>query len=106
MIKEALKAPKHIRIQRKEEQNDERIQKPVVELAEGLSEGIYAASGDEEQETTKDHPEVCKYGRREANPGVDMCQACSATNGLSSDGSGYFREDFAGCPENMPIKNN
>lgn len=40
--------------------------KPVVELAEGLSEGIYAASGDEEQETTKDHPEVCKYGRREA----------------------------------------
>lgn len=48
-------------------------QRPVVELAEGLSEGIYAASGDEEQETTKDHPEVCKYGRREANPGVDMC---------------------------------
>lgn len=36
--------------------------RPVVELAEGLSEGIYAASGDEEQETTKDHPEVCKYG--------------------------------------------
>ena len=66
-------------------------QRPVVELAEGLSEGIYAASGDEEQE---------------ANPGVDMCQACSATNGLSSDGSGYFREDFGGCPENMPIKNN
>ena len=39
-------------------------QRPVVELAEGLSEGIYAASGDEEQETTKDHPEVCKYGRQ------------------------------------------
>lgn len=32
-------------------------QRPVVELAEGLSEGIYAASGDEEQETTKYYPE-------------------------------------------------
>ena len=35
MIKEASKVPKHIRIQRKEEQNDERIQKTGRRISRG-----------------------------------------------------------------------
>lgn len=79
-------------------------QRPVVELTEGISEGIYAASGDTEQETSDAHPQVCRYGRREASAGVDVCQACSATNGLSSEPDGYYKQDYVGCPDNMPEK--
>lgn len=72
--------------------------RPVVEKLDEKAEGVYAASGDDNNET------VCRYGRKQANPGVDTCQACSATVGRQSSGS-YFRGDYKGCPDGMPEKN-
>ena len=79
--------------------------KPIVNILDDTSEGVYAASGSVEETESSDHPEKCKFGRKEANPGADSCQGCSSSNGLHNDGTGLFESDFQGCPENMPIKN-
>ena len=58
--------------------------------------------------TSGDPVEVkCRFGRDEANPGSDKCQACSATGGAQSEGlpgQSFGKEDYTGCPDNMPEK--
>jgi len=72
--------------------------KPVVETMNEKAEGVFAASGAADEGVVK-----CRFGRTEASAGVDTCQACSATDGASSTGQ-YFRENYKGCPDNMPEK--
>ncbi len=75
-------------------------EKPVAVRQGDLAEGIYLASGDKEDK-------VCRFGRKEANPGSDVCQACSQSGGLvSKSESGAFKSDFKGCVDNMPVKEN
>lgn len=73
-------------------------EKPMVETVDEKAEGVFAASGDEG--TTE---VVCRYGRKNASEGIDLCQACSATDGRESSGS-YYKKDYKGCPDGMPEK--
>ena len=43
-------------------------EKPMIHVVPEQAEGIFMASGDKT---------VCRFGRTEANPGADTCQACS-----------------------------
>lgn len=74
-------------------------EQPVVVTVDNLAEGVYMASGDDQNPTQR----VCRFGRTEANRGADICQACSASGGTVSSGS-YFQQDYQGCPDNMPEK--
>ncbi len=76
-------------------------EKPVVTLNDEAAEGVYAASGSVAGDSS-DGVKRCRFGRTGYNPGADTCQGCSASGGTSSDGTGRFKEDFAGCPDNMP----
>ena len=78
--------------------------KPVLEVSEDMTEGVYLASGNaqDEEKTT------CQFGRTEANPGSDKCQTCSvsggATNVTPEGQESYRKEDFTTCPDHMPVK--
>lgn len=77
--------------------------KPMLEISSEIAEGVYLASGNQQQETKV----TCKYGRNEANRGADQCQVCSATGGQRSEplpGERYYRDDYKGCPEKLPEK--
>ncbi|MCM1064759.1 MAG: hypothetical protein NC420_09885 [Eubacterium sp.] len=71
--------------------------KPVVVTMNEKAEGVFAASGAAEGEVR------CRFGFTDCNPGRDTCQACSASGGTQSEGKNY-QEDFAGCPDGMPLK--
>lgn len=77
-------------------------EKPIVQVVTEKAEGVFMASGDEQAKA------VCRFGRTEANAGVDTCQYCSKSGGLTgqrgADGEGAFRSDYQGCPDNMPEK--
>lgn len=74
-------------------------EKPTVQVVTEKSEGIYMASGGSDSGT------VCRFGRSEANPGADTCQACSKSGGTASKlPESTFRSDYNGCPDNMPEK--
>lgn len=78
-------------------------EKPVAVRQGDLAEGIYLASGDTENKEDR----VCRFGRKEANPGSDTCQACSQSGGLvSKSEDGAFKADFKGCVDDMPVKEN
>jgi hypothetical protein len=78
-----------------------KYEKPMTKVLDSTTEGVYMASGDEESATAR----VCRFGRTEANPGADTCQACSKSGGTSSKlPEGSFRADYTGCPDNMPEK--
>lgn len=69
-------------------------QKARMIVAEETNEGVYMGSGE---------PRVCRFGRKEANPGADVCQSCSKSNGTSSNEKAY-KQDYKGCVDNMPQK--
>lgn len=74
-------------------------EKPTVKIITEQAEGIFMASGDSQAGA------VCRFGRTEANPGADSCQACSKSGGIASKlPEGTFRSDYQGCPDNMPEK--
>ena len=71
-------------------------EKPMIHVVPEQAEGIFMASGDKT---------VCRFGRTEANPGADTCQACSKSGGTASKlAESTFRSDYNGCPDNMPEK--
>ena len=78
--------------------------KPVLEVSEDMTEGVYLASGNaqDEEKTT------CRFGRTEANPGSDKCQTCSVSGGVTNvtpEGQESYRnEAFTTCPDHMPVK--
>lgn len=86
--------------------------RPEALVLDETSEGVFAASGqtDEDQGEVSDQEHtttVCRFGRREANPGSDSCQVCSFSGGLRDyelSGESLFKSDFNGCPDGMPIK--
>lgn len=83
--------------------------RPVIEVLEETSEGVYAASGDNagNEQNNEEQKARCRFGRTEANPGSDTCQACSFSGGLRGvelDGESLFRSDFSGCVDGLPIK--
>ena len=83
--------------------------RPAVEVLEETSEGVYAASGDSVDNDNNNQTEkvTCRFGRTEANPGSDTCQACSFSGGLRGqelDGESLFRSDFTTCPDGFPVK--
>lgn len=74
-------------------------EKPTIEVVTEKAEGIFMASGDDQVTA------VCRFGRSEANPGSDTCQACSKSGGAASKlPESTFRADYNGCPDNMPEK--
>ncbi len=80
----------------------EKYEIPVVEIVDEVSEGVYAASGD-----LTDNRVRCRFGRTAANPGADMCQACSYSGGDRNSelpGESLFESDFAGCPDGLPVE--
>ena len=83
----------------------EDYKKPVAVSVDDMSEGIYMASGDDnDNDETK---RKCRFGFTEANPGRDQCQFCSASGGLTNEkgtGDQQFIKDYAGCPDGMPEK--
>ncbi len=84
-------------------------EKPVVEVLQETNEGVYAASGSVEENDNNNETQKakCRFGRTEANPGSDTCQACSFSNGLRDvelDGESLFRDDFKGCVDGFPVK--
>lgn len=86
-----------------------KYESPIVEIVDTLSEGVYAASGDitEDNENNQEEKKRCRFGRTEANPGSDACQACSFSGGLRDtelDGESLFRSDYTGCVDGMPEK--
>ena len=50
-------------------------EKPMIHVVPEQAEGIFMASGDKT---------VCRFGRTEANPGADTCQACSKSDRKST----------------------
>lgn len=83
-----------------------KYKKPELICLDDTAEGVYMASGDTENETTEKR---CRFGRTEANPGADGCQACSYSGGTRNTelpDEPLFREDYTGCPDNMPERNN
>lgn len=85
--------------------------RPEALVLDETSEGVFAASGqvDENQgaENQEQETVVCRFGRREANPGSDACQACSFSGGLRDQelsGESLFKSDFSGCPDGLPVK--
>lgn len=86
--------------------------RPEALILDETSEGVFAASGqvDENQGEVSDQEQnavVCRFGRREANPGSDACQACSFSGGLRDkelSGESLFKSDFNGCPDGLPVK--
>lgn len=78
--------------------------RPVLEITKNITEGVYLASGNVQDETKV----TCRFGRTEANPGSDKCQTCSVTGGVTNvtpEGQeSYRKEDFTTCPDHMPIK--
>lgn len=81
-------------------------ERPMVEVLDETSEGVYTISGDVAQEEQEEKVK-CRFGRSEANAGSDTCQACSASGGLRAnelDGESLFKEDFKGCIDGMPLK--
>ncbi len=72
--------------------------KPVVVTMNEKAEGVFAASGDTDEEARR-----CRFGYTDYNPGRDTCQACSASDGTKSEGD-YFEKDFTTCPDGMPAK--
>ncbi len=78
-------------------------EKPIVTKLEGKSESIYMASGASEDEA--EEKVVCRFGRSNANPGSDTCQACCKSGGLLNKvEGGTFRNDFTECIEGLPLK--
>ncbi len=75
-------------------------EKPIVTKLEGTSESIYMASGAPEDETKK----KCRFGRTEANPGSDTCQACCQSGGLLDKVDHTYAHDFTECIEGLPVK--
>lgn len=82
--------------------------KPIVEVLSDTTEGIYAASGIVPEEDTKqEERKICRFGRKEANPGSDTCQACSFSGGVRSDelpGESLYKSDFKDCVDGMSLK--
>lgn len=78
-------------------------EKPVVEAIDDVAE-VVCADGSNEAANGNTAVTKCRFGRTEANPGSDVCQSCSATNGAQADKGGTFRGDFNGCVENKPVK--
>lgn len=81
-------------------------ERPMVEVLDETSEGVYAISGDVVQEEQEEKVK-CRFGRSEANPGSDACQACSASGGLRDyelDGESLYKKDFTTCIDGMPLK--
>lgn len=79
-------------------------EKPVITKIEGMSESIYMASGAPEEDEAAEKVK-CRFGRTEANPGSDICQACCKSGGLLSKvEGGSFQSDFTECIEGLPIK--
>lgn len=79
--------------------------KPELIYLDNTTEGIYMSSGDTEVESTE---RKCRFDRTEANPGSDKCQACSYSGGIRDTelpGESLFKENYTGCPDNMPEKN-
>ena len=63
-------------------------EKPMIHVVPEQAEGIFMASGDKT---------VCRFGRTEANPGADTCQACSKSGGTASKlAESIFRSDYNG----------
>jgi hypothetical protein len=89
-------------------------EKPILEVTDSRTEGVYAASGgntadntgtDTDKNSNSTEKKRCHFGRTEANPGADICQACSKSGGISQKLlEGSFREDYKGCIDNMPEK--
>lgn len=76
--------------------------KPEAMYISETSEGVYMASGDDEEDVKR-----CRFGRTEANPGADTCQVCSYSGGVRDKelpDEPLFKEDYKGCPDNMPEK--
>lgn len=86
--------------------------RPEALVLDEVNEGVFAASGqiDENQGEVSDQEQntvVCRFGRKEANPGSDTCQACSFSGGLRDQelsGESLFKSDFSGCPDGLPVK--
>lgn len=85
--------------------------RPEAVILDETSEGVFAASGqveDNQDESSQEQTtQVCRFGRKEANPGSDTCQACSYSGGLRDQelsGESLFRSDFSECPDGMPVK--
>lgn len=73
--------------------------KPEVMVNEGISEGVFTASGEK----------LCRFGYADASPGRDACQSCSKTkgkrgDGKDEDGNQCYKRDFTECIDNMPLK--
>ena len=73
-------------------------EKPVITIMNDTAEGVYTASGDE------DHPDVCRFGRNQANSGADTCQSCSYSNGMDANIKHLYESNYTGCPDKMPEK--
>lgn len=76
--------------------------KPEIKENAGLSEGVYAASGEEEEK-------LCRFGRKYASASADTCQGCSKTGGTigtgkDENGNECYKKDYTGCIDNMPEK--
>jgi hypothetical protein len=67
--------------------------KPVINVTEQHYESIYAEGSGPK----------CRFNRTEYSKGVDACQSCSKTHGVSADEQAY-REDFKDCIDGMPPK--
>ena len=84
--------------------------KPEALVLDEINEGVFAASGqvdDDQQNDDNQSTAVCRFGRKEANPGSDTCQACSYSGGLRDQelsGESLFESDFSGCPDGKPVK--
>jgi hypothetical protein len=79
-----------------------RYEQPVILDVDNEFEGVFAASGNDDQEVKR-----CRNGRREANPGSDLCQVCSVSGGTLKaprPGESVSRTDYKGCPDGMPEK--
>ena len=75
--------------------------KPEIMVIEGISEGVYAASGDNEE------PKKCRFGREYASPTADICQGCCKTGGKvgtgkDENGNECYRKDYTYCIDGMP----
>ncbi len=79
--------------------------KPEVVETKEYAEGVYLASGN----SSDADEEVCRFGRKEANAGSDVCQECSKSGEERSTPlpgeESARREDFTGCIDGKPVKN-
>jgi len=77
-------------------------EKPVADVLEEVSEGVYAASGDDGKKETE--KKKCRFGRTEASARVDVCQSCSLSGGTTPDREHTYEKDYTGCVDGMPEK--